>query len=142
MFTVSKRCYCAFCRSIRTVYSKRHVSMVDIFLAAFSSVLLSLAIWQDFDPRAVIFFALGLGFAEIFIAIRWRFSIACPHCGFDPVIYKKNPVLAAERVKRFMDQRREDPLMVFSPPPRLPVIVKKADQRTGSVKGATTNIRA
>ena len=81
------------------------------------------------------FFAFGLGFAEIFILVRWRLSIPCPHCGFDPVVYKKKPEVAAAQVKAFLDQRREDPLAVFSPL-QLPVVVKKKGK-----KGARTDLR-
>ena len=93
-------------------------------LAALSSALLSLIVWQELDPRMVVFFALGLGFAELFVTFRWRLTIACPKCGFDPVLYKRKPDLAAARVKEYYKRKMEDPLSVFAPPPRLPVVVK------------------
>lgn len=130
MGQVSRKCYCAFCRSARLVYRKKHVSLADVFLAALASALLSLLVWQDLDPRAVMFFALGVGVAEIFVLLRWRLSIACPHCGFDPVLYKKNKPLASERVKQHMDRRREDPLFVLAPPPQLPVVVKRSQSNS------------
>lgn len=126
---VSERCFCAFCRSERSVYRKRHVSIIDVALAFFTSLLISFIAWQDIDPRFVVFFALALGIAELFIVLRWRLSIACPKCGFDPVLYKKKPDLAAARVKVFYKARMEDPLSAFSPPPRLPFVSKsKASQ--------------
>jgi hypothetical protein len=115
------------------VYRKKHVSLIDAFLAFAASLLLSFIIWQAYDPRAVVFFALGLGVAELFVLIRWRVTIACPKCGFDPVLYKKNPQAAADRVKRFMDWRRQDPAAVLNPPPKLPVIMKKKE---GAVRRA------
>lgn len=129
MFKVSRQCYCAFCRSERLVYVKRHLSLIDFSLSAATSALLSVIVWQDLDPRAFVFFAFCLGFSEIFIQVRWRLSIACPRCGFDPVLYKKNPTLAADRVKNFMARRREGPLSAFAPMPKLPVIVKKTQGR-------------
>lgn len=99
---------------------KKHVSTLDVVLAAASALLVSFIVFQDFDPRAAVFFAVGLGVTEMFIIFRWRLSIACPHCGFDPVVYKKTPDRAVLRVKAHMKGRREDPLSVFSPPPRLP----------------------
>jgi hypothetical protein len=107
------------------VYRKRHISALDAFLAAITSLLMSFVIWQTFDPRAALFFAFCLGIGEMFILLRWRLSIACPHCGFDPVLYKKNREAAAERVKTHMRNRRDDPLSIFNPPPKLPVLVKK-----------------
>jgi hypothetical protein len=125
MFQASKRCYCAFCRTKRTVYLHRHVSAPDVLLALAASILLSFVFWQELDPRLLVLFAIGLGIAEVFIVIRWRVSIACPHCGFDPVLYKKSPQLAVSRVKSYMALRREDPMSAFSPPPKLPVLMKR-----------------
>jgi hypothetical protein len=125
MFKTSKRCYCAFCRSPRVVYKKKHVSLIDGFLALVSALLASFIFWQDVDPRCVVLFAVGLGMTEMFIILRWRLSIACPHCGFDPVLYKKSAEKAALRVKTHMGLRRSDPLSVFSPSLNLPVLVKK-----------------
>ncbi|HVK60230.1 MAG TPA: hypothetical protein VM432_01720 [Bdellovibrionales bacterium] len=125
MGKASRRCFCAFCRSERNVYRKRHIGVVDMFLALAASALLSFIIWQDLDPRLAIFFSLGLGLAELFIVFRWRLSIVCSKCGFDPVIYRKSPEQAAERVKAHYKSRREDPLWMMAPPPSLPRIAKE-----------------
>jgi hypothetical protein len=106
---------------------KRHVSFFDAMSAAAAAVLMSFVIWQDFDPRLVVFFILALAAAELFIVFRWRLSIACMHCGFDPVLYKKKPELAAQRVRMHLERRRQDPLFAFAPTPKLPVIIKKVE---------------
>ncbi len=121
----SKKCFCAFCRSERVVYRKRHISLFDVFTSIIVSLLLSFIVWQDFDPRLVVFFAMSVAISELFVVFRWRFSIACPKCGFDPVLYRKKPELAALRVKAFYGERMEDPMSVFSPPPRLPSLIRK-----------------
>lgn len=121
----SRKCFCAFCRSERTVYRKRHVSAFDVFLSVVVSLLLSFIVWQDFDPRLAIFFVASVAVSELFVVFRWRFSIACPKCGFDPVLYKKNPELAALRVKAYYGERMEDPMSIFAPPPKLPVLIRK-----------------
>jgi hypothetical protein len=130
MGKVSQRRFCAFCRSERLVYLKKHVSIEDVLLSLAASVLFSIVIFQDLDPRIAVFFVIGIAMAELFISLRWRVSISCPHCGFDPVLYKKTPDAAAKRVKNHLDVRRADPFSAVNPPPRLPVIVKKfsADQ--------------
>lgn len=135
MFQTSKRCFCAFCRSERVVYRKKHISFFDGALAAAASFLLGFIVWQDIDPRVLMFFAFGLGFAELFIQVRWRLSISCPHCGFDPVLYKRNKDLAAERVKAFLELRREDPMSAFSPL-NLPHILRKASEKKTPQAGA------
>lgn len=94
-------------------------------MALVASVLLSFIVWQDLDPRLAIFFSLGLGLAELFIVLRWRLSIVCTKCGFDPIVYRKSPKLAAERVKAHYQSRLEDPLWMMAPPPSLPRIAKE-----------------
>lgn len=129
MKSSSRRCYCAFCKSERNIYRKRHVSLADSFLALLTALLVSFIIWQEIDPRTVVFFVVALAMAEMFIVFRWRMTIACPKCGFDPVLYKKRPELAAARVKAYYKERAESPLSIFSPPPRLPVLInRKADE--------------
>lgn len=132
----TKKCYCAFCRSPRAVYAKKHVSAIDAGLALAAALLLSLVLWQDFDPRAIVFFAVGLGLSEFFIIFRWRLSIACTHCGFDPVLYKKSREKAAVRVKAHLAKRREDPLSAFSRPLKLPNLVKP--KKSPSPRGEAT----
>jgi hypothetical protein len=124
MLKTAIRCYCAFCRSERTVYRKRHLSLVDGVLAVVASVSFMLVLWQDFDPRVFVFIGISLCITEMFISFRWRLSIACTRCGFDPVIYKKNPEIAAAKVRAHMERSKEDPMSLFSPPPKLPTVKK------------------
>lgn len=121
----SNRCFCAFCRSERTIYRKRHISTFDVALSVLVSGLVSFIVWQDFDPRLVVFFILSCMVSEIFVQFRWRMSIACPKCGFDPVLYRRKPELAAARVKAHYSERMNDPMSVFAPPPKLPVLIRK-----------------
>ncbi len=130
MLKTAIRCYCAFCRSERTVYRKRHLSLVDATMALIASVSLMLVIWQDFDPRVFVFIGLSLCITEMFIGFRWRLSISCKRCGFDPVLYKKNPDKAASVVREFMERSKEDPMSLFNPPPKLPT-VKKTKKASG-----------
>ncbi len=124
MLKTAIRCYCAFCRSERTVYRKRHLSLVDAAMAVVASVSLMLVIWQDFDPRVFVFVGLSLCITEMFIGFRWRLSISCRRCGFDPVLYKKNPDNAAAVVRAHMERSKEDPMSLFNPPPKLPSVKK------------------
>ncbi len=139
MFLSSKECFCAFCRSARVIYAKKHLSFVDVFLAFAASLLLMIGVWQDFDPRFFMILAFALGFCEIFIQVRWRLSIACPHCGFDPVIYKKNAAHAARNVKAFLDRRREDPISLLRPSPKLPMITLKKSESAQKVGSSTVD---
>ncbi|MEZ4872320.1 MAG: hypothetical protein R2827_08755 [Bdellovibrionales bacterium] len=103
----SERCYCAFCKHERRVYTKKHISFVNFLLSILASATLMFAIWQSFDARVVILFALSLIVAEIFITIRWRVTLPCPHCGFDPILYVRDPKKACEKVNNTIGLRRQ-----------------------------------
>ncbi|MCB0347826.1 MAG: hypothetical protein KDD37_03280, partial [Bdellovibrionales bacterium] len=54
------------------------------------------------------------GIVEVFSNIRWRVSIVCQYCGFDPVLYIKSPEMAAEKVKNFMLDRKNSANFLLS----------------------------
>ena len=117
-------CYCAFCRSQRRVYRKKNIHLTDIAGAALGAAVVMFAIWQEFDPRVVLIFVFFLAIAEIFVQIRWRLTISCKHCGFDPVLYTKDPQKAADKVSAFLESRKQDPHFLLSQPLNLTRIRK------------------
>lgn len=114
-----QKCFCAFCKTERKVYKVKHISWTNVVLTFLLTVLFSIVYWQKIDPRAVLLFALGLGISELFIQLRWRLTLPCTHCGFDPVLYIRDPSLAANRVKNFLQQKAQDPMYFLSPNPLL-----------------------
>lgn len=79
-------------------------------------------IWGQFDPRVVFIWVFFLAIAETFLQLRWRLTMACRHCGFDPVVYVKDPQLAAAKVKIHLDRRKEDPVSLFRRPLNIPTV--------------------
>lgn len=120
----TKNGFCAFCSEPRKFVRKKHLSAVDVLMATLATGLLMLAFWQSFEPRALLILAFILGIAETFMIMRWRVAIACPYCGFDPVVYKRNPEQAATMVQHFMKTRREDPAALLKKVARLKPIAK------------------
>lgn len=114
--------FCAFCRTPRNIYKKKSISFVNILGAFLASIVLMYVIWQAYDPRVMIIWVVNIVVAEVFIKMRWRLSVPCPHCGFDPVIYKKDPVVAAELVKTQISRRKVDPKYMLSRSLNLPAI--------------------
>ncbi len=115
-------CFCAFCKSPRRIYRKKNIGAVNLVAGALASVVVMFALWQQFDPRVLIVFVVCLAFSEVFIKVRWRLSIPCSQCGFDPVLYLRNPGAAAEKVKLRLDARKQDPHYLLSKPLDLPKI--------------------
>ncbi len=73
------------------------------------------------DPRALVLFGLFIGAGEVFTYLRWRMSMSCKYCGFDPVLYKSSPARAREKVKAFYESRIGTPEFLLSKSPLLEV---------------------
>lgn len=82
-------------------------------------------IWEDFNPKAGVFFVFFLIMSEIFVQTRWRLSVICQSCGFDPVLYLKNRELSAQKVKAFIEERNAKPENILKSPLRLPTASSK-----------------
>lgn len=128
MASIDKR-YCGFCGCQRNVYTKVHVGWTDVLSSALLAFLMTLVIWQKLDPRGFLFFACTLGLTEFAIQLRWRLSVSCQYCGFDPLLYKRSRPKAAEKVKEHLDRRRADPNYVLSTQPFIN-LRKQAERRT------------
>ncbi len=87
-----------------------------------------LVFWRGFDPRVCIVFVVCLAIAEVFVKLRWRLSVVCRQCGFDPVLYKKNPMDAALKVRSQLDLRRQDPRYLLVKPLILPTLSSEKAQ--------------
>lgn len=81
-----------------------------------------LLMWRGFDARVMVVFAICLAFAESMAQLRWRLQIVCTHCGFDPVLYTKDPIAASTKVKQFLDRRAQDPESLLRAPLNLPKV--------------------
>lgn len=107
------------------VYKKKSVSFTNVLGALLASFVFMFILWQDFDARFLIIWVVNIAFAEVFVRLRWRMSVPCPHCAFDPLIYKKDPDQASELVKAQLARRREDPKYLLAQPLNLPRLTSR-----------------
>ncbi len=107
MSQVSQKIYCAFCKLKRRHYSKKHITWTNILLSALAALATVFIIWQNLNPVLVVVFTSYLILSEVFIQIRWRLSVVCPHCGFDAVLYRQSPERACDKVVRTLQQQKE-----------------------------------
>lgn len=123
-----KKFYCAFCRSDRSILSQSHVQFFEIVICFAASLILMLIFWQQFNFKFIPIFALLIVFTEFLIQIKQRLLLTCPHCGFDPVLYKRSPGQCAEKVKLHLQKRQNDPSTLLSKKPKLdlPYLKKNA----------------
>lgn len=115
------RCYCAYCKSERKVYLKKHVDMTNVVLTMAFAWGLSTLIWHWSDSRFVVLWSIFMVTAEMFIYLRWRISLPCQLCGFDPIVYKRNPTEAARLIGQFFQEKTRDPEFSLTRSPLLEV---------------------
>lgn len=121
MLVQRKSCYCAFCKVERKVYVNKHLGFIDILGLVMLGITLTYVIFKGLDPRGLFIVGLLLIVAETFSQTRWRTSMICRNCGFDPVVYVRNPEQAGLKIKAFLDRRSESPEHLLRPPVVLPV---------------------
>ena len=114
MSLAPEKCWCAFFLLERRVYRKRHISLVNFALAFFLSVVITLAFGQPLDAKMTFLFVIFLILAEVFIQVRWRLTLACPFCGFDPVLYIRDRDRAVNQVKIKLEKAKTH-LALLSP---------------------------
>jgi hypothetical protein len=85
------------------------VGLVNILQAFGIALASSYIFWREVNPKAFIIFVVVLMVSESLIIFRRRMEMECPHCGFDPVLYVKNPEAACLKVKSKIELRQSDP---------------------------------
>jgi hypothetical protein len=113
--------YCAFCKVLRTVYVRKHVSPTNVLLSAAFAAAVTFATFGELDPVGLVVFCVSLTCSEVFVYTRWRMNIVCNLCGFDPILYKRSPSKAALRVKEFFHEQVENPEFWLTKSPLLDV---------------------
>jgi hypothetical protein len=101
------------------VYLKKHIDLTNVVGAGLFAAMVTLAYWGEIDPRGILLFCLVTGISESMVYFRWRLSVVCKLCGFDPVIYKRSPDQAALQVRRFFEEQVENPQFHLSKSPLL-----------------------
>ena len=87
--------YCAFCSLPYRSYTQKHVGWKEVGLASGFSMMLMWAMWGRVHILGFALWLSILAWSEALLHMRWRASIKCTHCGFDPMLYKNSPERAA-----------------------------------------------
>lgn len=115
MFKRRRSCFCAFCKVPRKVYQSKNLDLIQILGLVGMSFVLTMVTWQHMDPRGLFFLGVMLLGGEIFSQVKWRQSMICNNCGFDPVLYLKSPTKAGHQIKEFLEGRSEKPEFLLKP---------------------------
>ena len=118
-------CFCAFCKISRKVYKHKSLLLAEIFGLIFLGIVITDVVYRSFDPRGLIIVGILLLVGEIFSQLKWRGSMVCQNCGFDAVLYLRDPEQAGLKIKAFLVKRADSPAHLLRPPVVLPS--RKAD---------------
>ena len=88
-------------------------------------MLLTVTIFKTMDPRGLAIVGTMLIIAELFSQTKWRASMICRNCGFDPVVYVRDPEQAGLKIKAFLEKRSEKPENIL----RAPVVMPKKEKK-------------
>jgi hypothetical protein len=120
LFPERKSCYCAFCKTPRKVYRNKNLNLMTMVGLIGLSFVLTNTIWHNFDPRGLFILGLLLISGEVLAQIKWRQSMICQNCGFDAVLYIRDPEKAGLKIKEFLDYRAGRPEYLLRPPVKIP----------------------
>lgn len=136
--------FCAFCKSPRRLYRKKHVGLTNVVGALVFAAGLTELVWSDADPRGLVIFSLLVFGAEVFVYLRWRAALSCTLCGFDPLLYKTSPARASLRVREFYVRAGDDPRFWLSKSPLVEVHRKQreGERRRREVEGVRARARS
>lgn len=113
-------CYCAFCKTPHRVYPKKGIGATHLLMALTLTVCFMWGYWGTWNLQAIPILLISIFLSEVITHFRWRLALICRQCGFDPLIYKKNPNLAAKKVKHYLERRKLDPGFLLAPAIKLP----------------------
>jgi len=124
----------------RQVYRKRSVSLANFLGSTGLGITVGFLFWRDWDPR--MFFVTGffVMFIECGILLRRRLEAACPHCAFDPIIYKRSPERACALVKEHLEKRASDPAVWLAQKPNLNLPVRHVKGKDTAEKSSTQEL--
>lgn len=121
----TQNCYCAFCKNPRTIYAKKALSPFNYLQALGIGAITSFVFWREWNPKALVFVVMAMIVMEVSILFRRRGELPCPHCGFDPALYKMNREAACEQVKKHIEARKDDPDVWLARKPPIAVSRRK-----------------
>lgn len=112
--------YCAFCKSPKWMYRHRNIGFMGFATALVSSLIVGVVAFHEFNPMIVGFFVSLIIVVELFVHMRWRLSVICKACGFDPLLYRKSHEMAAQKVKLHLEKRSQSADWLLAKPLNLP----------------------
>ena len=129
--------YCAFCKSPRRLYRRKHVGLTNVLTALIGAGAMCELFYGGPDPVGLGYFSFFVISAEMFVYLRWRAALTCRMCGFDPLVYRRDPRAASAQVREFFDRMGDDPKFMLSKSPLVDVHrrARERDRQRRDIEG-------
>jgi len=99
------RAYCPLCSKEINFRLPKRPTPRHVFQVAFTSLLAVWLLWPWLGIKGVVVFIPLWGAFEFIFRVLKRQQVVCTHCGFDPVLYKRDRKLARQKVEAFWAAR-------------------------------------
>ena len=133
--------FCAFCRTPKKTYTRRHLSLMQILFVTLLSVAVTTLIRGTVDQYFLFLLFPQLMIGEMIVRMRYRGSLVCQSCGFDPVTYRRDYKKARSMVKETLEARRNDPSQMLKKPLGLPRISAARLERLQELEARVEELR-
>jgi predicted RNA-binding Zn-ribbon protein involved in translation (DUF1610 family) len=116
--------FCPLCRSQRILAQSPRPHLGHAFQIGLTSLVIAAAAWPWCGAKGLLSFVPLWTVFELVFRLRLRARLSCPHCGFDPYLYKTDVRRARGEVERFWRKRFQEKGVPFPgdpvPPGDLP----------------------
>lgn len=102
------RFYCPLCSTERYMSSRPRLAPKNYFQLVLTTVFVGLIAYPLMGFRSFYLFFVFWAGMELFVRLRFRKEIPCPHCGFDASWYKRDVKVARKFVDKFWEEKKTD----------------------------------
>jgi hypothetical protein len=118
----SMQFFCPLCRTPRAFSIHYRLQVKHYISIVLCTSMFAIFFWNLMEWRSLLSLFFFWAAHELGIRLLYKKEIPCPHCGFDASWYKKDVLVARQKVKDFWDQPKspedsETPTPVPPPAP-------------------------
>ncbi|MFP5489893.1 MAG: hypothetical protein ACLGG0_00225 [Bacteriovoracia bacterium] len=115
-------CYCALCRSPRSMSYQRHLSPLHYLQMALLTVVLTWLMFDFLEWKTLGSFFFIWASYEFSRKLLYRRELKCTVCGFDPTWYKRDVRIARRHVEDHLREHPESAVLRARKPQKSPEI--------------------
>ncbi len=108
---VKKECFCAHCRSPRSLRYHRRLQNSHFVQIAVLTIVVGASLYPWLEFKGFMSLPIIWAIFDLTYKTLYRKDLKCPFCGFDPTWYKKDVTVARRQVEDFLKQNPDSPVL-------------------------------